>query len=36
MHSVLSAVSVGVITGFGGMGYVMALEALDVILDTNV
>ena len=35
-HSVISAVSVGVISGFGGIGYLMALDALSAILEANV
>jgi 3-dehydroquinate dehydratase-2 len=35
-HSVISAVALGVITGFGGTGYVMALDAMNGILDATV
>ncbi len=35
-NSVISGVSIGVITGFGGMGYVMALEAMSAILEASV
>jgi 3-dehydroquinate dehydratase-2 len=34
--SVISGVSIGVITGFGGMGYVMALDAMSAILEASV
>jgi 3-dehydroquinate dehydratase-2 len=33
--SVLSAVSVGVISGFGGLGYVMGLDAMNIILEST-
>ncbi|MEO7453735.1 MAG: type II 3-dehydroquinate dehydratase [Fimbriimonadales bacterium] len=35
-NSVISGVSMGVVTGFGGMGYLMALDAMNAILVSNV
>jgi 3-dehydroquinate dehydratase-2 len=35
-NSVISGVSMGVISGFGGLGYLMALDAMNAILESNV
>ena len=35
-HSVISPVSIGVITGLGGLGYVMALAAMNAILESTI
>ena len=34
--SVISGVAIGVITGFGGLGYLMALDAMNGILDATI
>jgi 3-dehydroquinate dehydratase-2 len=35
-NSLISGVSVGTITGFGGLGYLLALDALNAILEASV
>lgn len=35
-HSVISPVAVGIISGFGGLGYVMALDAINAVLESTV
>lgn len=34
--SVISPIAIGMITGFGGLGYVMALDAMGAILDSTI
>jgi len=35
-HSIITPIAMGMITGFGGLGYVMALDAMSAILDSTI
>lgn len=35
-HSVISPVSIGVVAGLGGLGYVLALDAINAILESTI